>query len=146
MEKLTEQKYHLTIVFESEYANVSLVEGEHTLVCEALKEYIPIENFKYVFLSMEPLVKKYQIEKFIFDKRNLRAFHQPSMEWYFIEWKKQMLEIGLKVHRKILPKDLGWFEQAVKAGRAKIRKDFPNNIIDQLDIQYRNTLEEAIES
>ncbi|MGB0521727.1 MAG: hypothetical protein ACPGJS_02145 [Flammeovirgaceae bacterium] len=146
MKVLLEDKYTLTIVFESEYAKVYLVEGHKVLICEALKEYIPIENFKYVFLSMAPLVKEHQIEKFIFDKRNLRAFHQPSMEWYFIEWKKQMLEIGLSVHRKILPKKLAWFEQAVQAGRAKIQNDYPDNIIAKLDVQYRNSIEEAIES
>lgn len=146
MEKIVEEKYILTTVFESEYANVHLIEGKGILICEALKEYMPIENFKYVFLSMNPLVKKHGVWKFIFDKRKLRAFHQPSMEWYFIEWKKQMLDIGLKVHRKLLPEGLTWFEQAVKAGRTKIQKDFPENVIDQLDIQYRTSLEEAIVS
>ena len=146
MEKVVEDKYKISTVFESEYAKVHLVEGHKVLVCEALKEYIPIENFKYVFLSMAPLIKQHQIDKFIFDKRSLRAFHQPSMEWYFIEWKKQMLEIGLKVHRKILPENLAWFEQAVHAGRAKIKKDFPDHIIDKLDIQYRKSIEEAISS
>lgn len=145
MERELSDKYTFSKVFESEFAEVFLVERQNTLVCQTLKEYIPIENFKYVFLSMEPIVKQYNIEKFIFDKRNLRAFHQPSMEWYFIIWKRQMLDLGLKIHRKLLPVDLLWFEQAVKAGRHKITQDHPENIIHKLDIQYRTSLEDAIE-
>jgi NAD(P)-dependent dehydrogenase (short-subunit alcohol dehydrogenase family) len=32
------------------------------------------------------------------------------MEWYFIYWKKEMLEYGVKTHRKILPSEK-WFEK-----------------------------------
>lgn len=144
--ELLKGKYEFTPMFESEYAKVYLVNDTSILICEALKDYIPIEDFKHVFNSMAPIVQEHNINKFIFDKRNLRIFHQPSMEWYFITWKKEMLGLGLTVHRKILPTGLPWFEQAVKAGRMQITQDHPNNIIDKLDIQYRNDVASAIDS
>jgi hypothetical protein len=55
-----------------------------------------------------------------------------------------MLELGLKTHRKILPNSAPWFKKAVEAGHQSIKRNNPNNIIDQLDIAYRDSIGEAI--
>jgi hypothetical protein len=65
------------------------------------------------------------------------------MEWYFIHWKKEMLGYGVKTHRKILPEEK-WFEKMVQIAKAQILTQYPDNIIDQLDIAYCDTLEVAI--
>jgi hypothetical protein len=96
------------------------------------------------FGQIGEIVKAGDFEKFIFDKRSLRAFHQPTMEWYFIFWKKEMLEYGVKTHRKILPTEK-WFEKMVQIAKNQILQTYPDNIIDQLDIRYCDTIEEAIE-
>jgi len=131
---------------EPSFGKVYLLREQKILLCELFKEYVPIEEFKEIFTETVPVIKKYGIKKFIFDKRNLRVFHQPSMEWYFVEWKKEIFEYGLRIHRKILPQDQPAFALAVEAGRAKIRKEYPNNIIDKLDIQYKTTIQDAIET
>jgi hypothetical protein len=100
-------------------------------------------DFKEAFLEIGVLIKSGGFEKFIFDKRALRAFHQPTMEWYFIHWKKEMLGYGVKTHRKILPEEK-WFEKMVQLAKAQILADHPDHIIDQLDIAYCDTLEAAI--
>jgi len=118
--------------------------SEHkAVICELLLDYIPIEEFKTVFYDISKIVKTGDFEKFIFDKRSLRAFHQPTMEWYFIYWKKEMLSYGVTKHRKILP-DEKWFEKMVQIAKAQILENYPDNIIDQLDIQYCQSVEDAI--
>lgn len=125
-------------------AIVSIVEDKPTIaIVEATSTYIPIEQFKEVFNFIGDLIKQEKINKLIFDKRKLAVFHQPSMEWYFVEWKEKMFNEGLTVHRKILPKD-EIFRQSVKIGREKINKMFPKGKFHQLDIGYAETLEEAI--
>lgn len=76
----------------------------------------------------------------------MRVFHQPSMEWYFVFWKQKIYAKGLSVHRKILPQDQTAFCLAVEAGRAKIMSEYKDTVIPLLDIQYKTTVKEAIES
>jgi hypothetical protein len=108
-----------------------------------LADYIPMDDFKVIFNQIGDIVKAGYYEKFIFDKRSLRAFHQPTMEWYFIHWKKDMLEYGVTKHRKILPLEK-WFEKMVQIAKLQIFQNYPDNIIDKLDIQYCDSIEEAI--
>src|SRR6478752_2619536 len=88
---------HVTIYTVQEFPSVAVV--------EATSSYIPIEQFKEAFNHIGELVKHEQITKLIFDKRKLSVFHQPSMEWYFVDWKEKMFNDGLKTHRKLLPAD-----------------------------------------
>lgn len=115
----------------------------HILIVEARSTYIPIEHFKETFNFIGELVEKRQISKLIFDKRKLSVFHQPSMEWYFTEWKEQMFNKGLTTHRKILPQD-EVFRQSVKIGREKINNQFPNGKFKLMDIAYAENIEQAI--
>ena len=130
-------------VVEEEYARVLINEDKKTIICELLKDYVPIEDFKVIFYQISDIVKEGDYTKFIFDKRSLRAFHQPTMEWYFIHWKQEMLQYGITKHRKILPSEK-WFEKMVQIAKSQILQNYPSNIIDQLDIQYCDSIEEAI--
>jgi len=112
-------------------------------VIVANTSYIPIASFKGIFYSMEELVIEKKISKLIFDKTQLRVFHQPSMEWYFVEWKEKMAALGLVNHVKILPEDYN-FCQSVKIGRDLINKNYPTARFHQLSIQYAGTIEEAV--
>jgi len=131
------------LLFKERYAKVYKSHSKKIIICELITDYVPIEDFKNIFLQISEVVKKGGFDKFIFDKRSLRAFHQPSMEWYFLHWKKEMLEYGIVHHRKILPAEK-WFEKMVMIAKDQIMKNNPDNIIDQLDIQYCDSIEEAI--
>lgn len=131
------------VAFEQRYARVWFNRDKKIVICELLADYIPIEDFKLIFGQIGEVVKAGDFEKFIFDKRSLRAFHQPTMEWYFIHWKREMLEYGLKTHRKILPAEK-WFEKMVQIAKNQILQTYPDNIIDQLDIKYCDSIDEAI--
>jgi hypothetical protein len=65
------------------------------------------------------------------------------MEWYFLDWKKEVYQHGIKTHRKILP-DENWFVKMVMIAKKDIVANNPGNVIDKLDIKYCDTLEEAI--
>lgn len=93
-------------------------------------------------MSIAEFLKEHQAKKLIFDKRNLRTFHQPSMEWYHVHWKPLVAALGLTKHRKILPEDK-LFRKSVEIGREKIKKDHPNFDFDALDIVYVESVEEG---
>jgi hypothetical protein len=122
---------------------LTVTTSPNTAIVEALTNYIPLEPFKEIFNFIGELAKKKNLTKLIFDKRKLTVFHQPSMEWYFIEWKEEMFDQGLTIHRKILPAD-DVFRQSVRIGREKIDKNYPNKKFNQMDIQYAETIEEAL--
>jgi len=115
----------------------------HVAVVEATSPYIPIQEFKEAFQYIGELVVRQKITKLIFDKRKLSVFHQPSMVWYFVDWKERMLENGLTTHRKLLPADNA-FRESVKIGRAKINKAYPNGKFHNMDIAYAENLEDAV--
>ncbi|MFP4089004.1 MAG: hypothetical protein ACLFUB_04020 [Cyclobacteriaceae bacterium] len=130
-------------VKESKHAKLLKVENQPVLIIEATSGFIPFEDFKLLFAEVGEIVKGMKITKLIFDKRQLTVFHQPSMQWYFTEWKEDMYKLGLMTHRKILPKD-DLFRHSVKVGREKISDQFPKAVFHKLDIQYAETVEEAI--
>jgi len=141
METQIESKMNLEKSFN--HADVFTVSGTRTAVVQATGDYITIDEFKNVFNYIGKLVMDKQIDKLVFDKRKLNVFHQPSMEWYFVEWKEEMFNLGLKKHRKILPND-SVFRQSVKIGRENIDKTYPNGKFHEMDIQYFEDLDEAI--
>lgn len=127
---------HATIYYLRDHADTALIESNTT--------YIPIEAFKEVFNSMGNFVVKRKLTTLIFDKRSLKVFHQPSMEWYFVEWKSEMAVHGLVNHFKILPDDLV-FCQSVKLGREQINKKYPTAKFRELNIQYATSVDHALE-
>ena len=131
------------LIFEERDARVFASQEKGIVICELLSDYVPIDNFKSIFLRISEVIKQGGFTKFIFDKRALRAFHQPSMEWYFLHWKNEMLEYGVDQHRKILPAEK-WFEKMVMIAKEQILKNNPDNIIEKLDIRYCDSIEEAI--
>lgn len=122
---------HAVIYVAQDFKNVAVV--------KATAAYIPFDQFKEIFDFLGDLTAKEKITKLVFDKRELSVFHQPSMEWYFVEWKERMFKLGLNIHRKILPKD-EVFRQSVKIGREKINKSHPNGKFKLMDIKYAETL------
>jgi hypothetical protein len=137
------EENNFKLEFEFRYAKVYANSEKGMIICELLTDYIPIDDFINTFNQISAIVEAGKYEKFIFDKRSLRAFHQPSMEWYFLNWKNKMLELGLKKHRKILPEEK-WFEKMVMIAKEQILKNNPENIIHLLDIKYCDSIEEAI--
>ncbi|MFC0264750.1 hypothetical protein [Fontibacter flavus] len=131
------------LLLDLRYAKVYANSEKGIIICKLLTDYIPIEDFKDTFNQISGIVEKGKFDKFIFDKRALRAFHQPSMEWYFLNWKNKMLELGIDKHRKILPEEK-WFEKMVMIAKEQILKNNPDNIIHLLDIKYCDSIEQAI--
>ena len=114
-----------------------------TIIAYATASYIPIDEFKLVFEKVGDLVKEHGYKKLVFDKRNLQIFHQPSMEWYFVNWKEELFNYGLTQHRKILPKD-PVFRECVKLGREKINLQYPKAKFHEMDIKYSVNLQDAL--
>ena len=136
--------YKTELIQDFKTAKLYRVSDESAVVLEATKNYITIDEFKDIFSKITEYVKSNRIEKLIFDKRNLTVFHQPSMEWYYTEWKNEMAKSGLTKHRKILPND-DVFKHSVKIGKASLADKYPDAAFHNLDIQYCDSIEECIE-
>ncbi len=131
-------------VYVTKHAVISFIPSKQIAICSVTAAYIPISDFKAIFSKVGEMVKKENITKFIFDKRKMTVFHQPSMEWYHLNWKEDMYKVGLKKHRKLLPDDK-LFEQSVITGRKKITRENPSFNYNKYDIMYCLSMEEAIE-
>jgi len=130
------------ILLKNDYCEVVCYPEQATVVATTKKRFIPEGEFKKLFMSIAEFLKTHQVNKLIFDKRELKTFHQPSMEWYHVHWKPLVATLGLTKHRKILPED-NLFRKSVEIGREKIKKDHPNFDFDALDIVYVESVEEG---
>ncbi|PSR05923.1 MAG: hypothetical protein BRD49_03145 [Bacteroidetes bacterium SW_10_40_5] len=129
---------------ETNYGQLLYNSNYQAIIIEALESYIPIESFQDIFNKATSSVQQAKVSKVIFDKRNLRTFHQPSMEWYFIHWKTEMYNLyGLTKHIKLLP-NLHWFHKAVEAGKAEIMKKEASGILQNMNIMYVDSIKEAL--
>lgn len=144
MKTLVFNSYQFSLVANTQFSSLYYNSELKLAICVADEEYIPIEHFKKMFEHAEKLSEHNPITSFLFDKRKLKTFHQPSMEWYFSVWKPAMREKGLKKHYKILP-DLEWFVKAVEAGKHEIYQKFGQEITKGISINYLNSIEEVIE-
>jgi hypothetical protein len=144
MEKVVYKEFEFNLI--NQYADASLYYNKklELVLCIADVEYIPIDNFKTIFLGISDMIEKYSIKSLLFDKRNLRTFHQPSMEWYFAIWKPTIKAKGLVNHYKILP-DLEWFVQAVNAGKHEIFNKYDSSILNGISVSYVDSVEKSIE-
>lgn len=139
-----ETQDRLNLQQEFKHCDLFLVENKAILIIKATDTYIPIEEFKQVFSQASDLIQKHNIRKVIFDKRRMRVFHQPSMEWYYVQWKEDLLAQGMNVHRKLLPDDVV-FKKSVELGKVKIMEKYPDLRLSEMDIQYFDDLQEAID-
>lgn len=144
MEKIVFNEFEFSLIYRSKYASSYYNDSLELVLCIADAEYIPIDNFRDIFLAISEYIEEHNIKHLLFDKRNLRTFHQPSMEWYFAIWKPTIKVKGLINHYKILP-DMDWFVQAVNAGKHEIFKKYNNNLLDGIRVNYVDSVEKSIE-
>ncbi len=130
-------------VLANDFLEAEVIRQSGTVLCRAKKTYITTEAFKSFFKDLGSIIAEVGASKLIFDKTSLSVFDQEAMEWYHTHWKEDMLTKGLKHHRKILPND-PLFETSVKIGRQKILENNPNFDFDKFDIQYCDSVEEAM--
>ncbi len=112
-------------------------------LCEVVSPYIPMAQFMDVFNRAVEMIREHRLRHFIFDKRSLRTFHQPSMEWYFVQWKPVVRDLGMADHFKILP-DEPWFHRCVEAGRNDIIRSYPDGLLEGISVRYVNSVEDAL--
>lgn len=143
MDTSTLEYENLQLLHQSAHASLFGYPPSQALILRADANYIPMDEFQKLFEEIGQFVSKEGAVKLVFDKRHLTVFHQPSMEWYFVHWKEQMYFRGLRVHRKILPND-PLFVQSVKIARDKLNRLYPEGKFQQMDIQYTQTLSEAL--
>jgi hypothetical protein len=143
MTNLSQKKYEFTEIHKHKYATISYNEEFAILICKADSEYIPINDFKKIFSFLYEFTETSNVHCFVFDKTNLRTFHQPSMEWYYTIWKSRVKVNGLVNHYKILPK-LEWFSKAVAAGKHEIFHKYGEGILEGINVFYINSIEELI--
>lgn len=145
MNQIEHNDYIFQNISTGDFASLHYSDELSFVICTAQAEYIPIEEFKEMFLKISDVIKKNPVKHLLFDKRALRTFHQPSMEWYFTIWKPTVSALGLTNHFKILP-ELDWFKAAVHAGKHDILSKFGEDFLTGITITYVNSTGEAIDA
>lgn len=131
--------------YANEWGRLYTCNDSNIIICELLQPYTPINEFMDILRQKAHLIEMYGCDKFIFDKREIRGFHQPSMEWYYLTWKVEMYrKYGLSKHRKLFTTE-EWFLRCIEAGRAEIRRKDPGSIVHTLDIKISKSLQDAID-
>jgi len=137
------EKLGFTEIFVNEFATGYIHETDKIIACVLTADYVPITRFKQIFEMLADEIKSGDYNKFVFDKSHLRTFHQPSMKWYFTEWKTEMINYGLNRHFKVLPK-LDYFRKAVEAARKPLLAKYPKETLDKIRIEYFESVEDAV--
>jgi hypothetical protein len=132
-----------TEIINTNQAIVEYLPESQTIICQLKTEFINRQTFIELFGKMGDFIKNNPVKKFIFDKRSMKVFDQSSMDWYHVIWKPEMKKLGLKTYRKILPNDI-IFKKSVELGRQKIAKDNPHFNFNDFDIQYCESIDEAL--
>jgi hypothetical protein len=123
---------------------INFLPQEQVIVAAATRSYITEKDFKEAFEKTLDFLKTTTVTTFIFDKTELNTFHQPSMEWYHLEWKPQAAASGLTHHFKILPNSVT-FKTSVEIGRRKIFGQIDEtHPLHKISITYTDTVEEAL--
>ncbi len=139
-------KNSITEVYKGDFATVSYDSDTNSLIITADKPFIPAASFKALFGEhLVRLVGEHKPVKIVFDKRKLKVFDQGSMTWYHIEWKDKVRALGVRSHAKLLPDDMV-FKKSVEIGREKIKEMYPDFDFSKYNIQYFDTLEDALQS
>ncbi len=141
--KVLEERF--TLRHEDSVSRIYTSNEANTIICEVLESYTEIEDFKAMLKKKAELIEEYGCDRFVFDKRAIRGFHQPTMEWYYLEWKPEMhRRFGLRVHRKLFTDEV-WFLKCLQAGRAEIKRRDPGSIVHTMDIKVVQSIEESID-
>lgn len=130
--------------YSDEFGRIYVGSDSNIIICEILQPYVPIDDFMNLLKQQMTIIDMYGCDKFIFDKRAIRGFHQPSMEWYYLTWKIEAYKkYGLSTHRKLFTEE-PWFRKCVDAGRKQIKEKDPGSIVHTFDIKVCDTLKEAV--
>ncbi len=140
----TLQKSHLKEVCRFRHATCYGVEGlADVIVVKATSAHIPKTHFQEMFIAIGQLISGAGYKKLICDLSNIQFYHEPTFDWYFMVWKERMFYLGLRTHRIILPlNDL--IRDGVELSRQRSCEAFPGEKYWQLDIQYAESVDEAI--
>lgn len=133
-----------TSLFDSHHLSLHFCQELSLGVCSAKSGYIPQQDFKDAFVQMSSSIEQHNITSLVFDKKNLRTFHQPTMEWYMTKWKPEMRKLGLCNHYKILP-ELSWFVESVNAGKHEILQRHGDAFLSGIAINYLPDVADVIE-
>lgn len=142
---MNEEKYlqNAKVIVDNANSYAAYLSEYNALFSVIKKAYIRKEDFEQLFNMMAEEAKIQGANKIIFDKRNMKVFDQPSMTWYHVVFKEELLtSIGLKTYRKLLPED-NLFRMSVEIGKGKIAREH-NFDFSKYDIQYCESVEEAL--
>ena len=141
---MNEEKYleNPKVLIDNATSYAAYIDEHKTIFCVIKNSYIRKDDFEKLFNIMGEEAKIQGAEKIIFDKRNMKVFDQPSMTWYHIVFKEDLLaSIGLKKYRKLLPQD-NLFRMSVEIGKGRIAREHDFDY-EKYDIQYCESIEEA---
>jgi hypothetical protein len=120
------------------------IEGsEDAFVIEATSAHIPKTQFQEMFITIGQNIIKSGCRKVIFDMSMLQFYYEPTFDWFFTVWKERMFYHGISCYRIILP-HIEIIREGVEKSRKKAYEIFPDEKYWEMDIQYTDTVEDAL--
>ncbi len=131
--------------YRSRFATVSFMPATETAIVSIHGAFIPMTDYQQTLEKLGELVKQEKVQKLIVDARQLLAYHQPSLEWSFLNWKREMQRHGLMRYRYVLA-NTGDYRRNMENGILKMRREHPETeLLDRMDLAYCRSVEEAVE-
>ncbi len=126
------------------YIHVYWVNSKKTIICQAITDYIPHQEFELIFLDLLEYIFDNPTDMFVFDKSSLVTFHQDTLRFFYFDWKQKVEELGIKKFKHILPNNKS-FITSLKTTKDILRKERPDVCIDVPCIEYISNLDDAFE-
>ncbi len=126
------------------YATVSFMPEAEAAIVRIHGAYIPMTDYQATLAKVGELAQKENVHKVIVEAQELVAFHQPSVEWDLLHWKKAMHDQGLTRYRYVLPAE-GGYRKHMEKSMHKICDQHPETHLNQLDVAFCRSLDEAVE-
>jgi hypothetical protein len=117
--------------------------ADDIFVVEATSAHIPKTQFQEMFIAIGQSIIKGGYKKLVFDMSILQFYQEATFDWYFMVWKERMVLHGLRKHRIILPHN-ELIRDGVELSRQKVYEVFPQEKYSEFDIQYVESVNEAI--
>lgn len=127
-----------------QYTTVYFLSVQKIAIVKVHNAFVPMSNYREALGRISGFAEKRQINKVIIDAQKLVAYHRPSVEWSFTNWKQQAFKHGLSIYCYVLPTNEE-YQKKLKNEIFRINNTNPElGFLKQIQISFCESLDEAI--
>ncbi|MDJ1499073.1 hypothetical protein [Xanthocytophaga agilis] len=131
-------------LYGDQYTTVYFLLVQKIAIVKVHNAFVPMSNYREALRQIAGFAEQRQINKLIIDAQNLVAYHRPSVEWSFTDWKRQAFNHGLSVYCYVLPRNEE-YQKKLKNEIHRIKNANPDlGFLKQIRISFCDSLDEAV--